>query len=301
MTDVTNILYDPFAPAVQTDPYPIYAVLRREMPVHYVESLDAYAVSRHADVRRVMHDHHTFSSEAMAGWSEQMVLAVFEPTTAEQRQEIAQSGEQMGEYFDEVVAARTGTRGDDLVSVLLRAELEGGALTRQELTVFVFTLLVAGSITTAYLIGNALMALATCPALLMAVRDEPPLVGAIVEETLRHQAPVQLMFRTAMADVDLAGTLIPKGTTVLPLLGSANRERIFSDPDRFDIRRNSTEHLAFGHGVHHCLGAALARLEARVAVEELLARTAFLEPDGAMERVTSLVFRAPTELSLRLA
>jgi cytochrome P450 len=109
------------------------------------------------------------------------------------------------------------------------------------------------------------------------------------------------MFRTATADVDIAGTSIPKGTTVVPLLGSANRdERVFTDPEHFDIRRNSTEHLSFGHGVHHCLGAALARLEARVALEELLASATRLEPDGTMARVTSLVFRGPTELPLRL-
>jgi cytochrome P450 len=235
-------------------------------------------------------------------WSEQMVLAVFEPTTAEQQQEVAINGEEMGEYFDEVVAARAGKQGDDLVSVLLRAELDGGALTRQELTVFVFTLLVAGSITTAYLIGNAAMTLAENPALLTTVRDDPALVGAVVEETLRHEAPVQLMFRTATVDVDLAGITIPKGATVLPLLGSANRdERVFSDPDSFDIRRGSMEHLSFGHGVHHCLGAALARLEARVALQELLASATTLEPAGTMERVTSLVFRGPTELPLRLA
>jgi cytochrome P450 len=406
MTKSTTTVYEPFAMEVQADPYPFYAALRREAPVAYVESLGGYVVSRHADVRRVMHDHHTFSSAAMAElvsrpveigqadgafdeslegsisivgldgadhmrlrtivnrgftprrialleqemrgivrplvarlvedrggdfmaglavpfpttviaemlgvdpqrrddfrrWSEHMVLAVFEPMTDEQRQAVARSGEEMGTYLDEVFAERTSAKGDDLVSVLLRAELEGGSLTRPELAVFVFTLLVAGSITTAYLIGNAVMTLVEDAPLLAALREDAQLVGALVEESLRHQAPVQMMFRTATTDVELAGVTVPQGATVVALLGSANRdERVFRDPDRVDIGRDTTEQLAFGHGVHYCLGAALARMEARVALEELLARVNRLDPAGPMERITSLVFRGPTHLPLHVA
>jgi cytochrome P450 len=400
----TAVAYDPFAPDVQVDPYPVYAELRRTAPVYYVESLGAYAVSRHADVRRVLHDHARFSSEAMAElvsrpvdigrqgdafedlpiegsisivgldgddhtrlrtivnrgftprrigqleqemraiarpfvndlvaagtgdliaglavpfptvviaailgvdparrvdfrrWSEHMVLAVFESVTAEQQAAVVQSGYEMGEYLDGVFAERAGSEADDLVSVLLRAELEGGALTRQELGVFVFTLLVAGSITTAYLIGNTVMQLVQDPALLAALRAEPELVGATVEETLRHQAPVQMMFRTATTDVEIAGSRIPHGATVLPLIGSANRDdRVFPDPDTFDVRRPTGDQLSFGHGVHYCLGAALARMEAKVALEELLRAASTLDPAGETERITSLVFRGPTALPL---
>lgn len=404
MTHTLSSDYDPFAPAVQADPYPYYAALRRAEPVRHVESLDAYAVSRHADVRRVMHDHRTFSSEAMAAlvsrpveignqagvfdepttqtisivgldgddhnrlrtivnrgftprrvaqleqqmrtlaggfvdalvagergdlmadfavpfptvviasmlgidpdrrgdfrrWSEDMVLAVFEPTTPEQQQAIARSGDQMGDYLDAVIAARQGTAGDDLISVLLRAELEGGALTHEELQVFVFTLLVAGSITTAYLIGNVVATLAEDQALQSRLRGDPQLCPSVIEESLRHDAPVQMMFRTAMADIEIAETTIPKGATVLPLIGAANRdETVFADPDHFEPSRNCTEQIAFGHGVHFCLGASLARLEARVAIEELLRRARRLEPIGAIDCVTSLVFRGPTRLLLR--
>ncbi|MGQ0826052.1 MAG: cytochrome P450 [Actinomycetota bacterium] len=404
MTDTPTIEYDPFSLVVQTDPYPSYAALRREAPVTYVESLNGYAISRHADVRRVMHDHRAFSSEAMAAlvtrpaeighdagvfdddptrsisiigldgddharlrtivnrgftprrmaameqeiraiartfvdllvaseasdlqsgfavpfptvviaamlgvgpdqrddfrrWSEQMVLAVFEPTTAEQQAEIARSGEQMGEWLDVQIAKRAGTRVDDLISVLLRAELEGGALTHNELEVFVFTLLVAGSITTAYLIGNAVATLAEQPSLLAAVRADRSAIPAVVEESLRRDAPIQMMFRTATEDVDISGTTIPRGATVVPLIASANRdEAVFANPDHFDPQRNTAEHLAFGHGVHFCLGAALARIEARIAIEELLARAPRLEPFGPIERVTSLVFRGPTSVPLR--
>ncbi|MGH8978596.1 MAG: cytochrome P450 [Acidimicrobiia bacterium] len=400
----TTVAYDPYAPDVQADPYPFYTALRRDAPVYYVESLGAYAVSRHADVRRVMHDHATFSSAAMAElvsrpveigrddnvfeqpvegsisivgldgashtrlrtivnraftprhigelegkmratarsyvkalatrgagdvmaefavqfptaviaailgvdparradfrrWSEHMMRAVFEPLSAEQRETVAQSGSQMGEYLDAVIAERAAHPGDDMVSLLLRAELEGGALTREELAVFVFTLLVAGSITTAYLIGSAVIQLVQDPACQAAVRTEPGLVAAVAEETLRHQSPVQMMFRTATCDVDVAGTRIPEGATLLPLIGSANRdERVFTNPDRFDYGRAPGDALAFGHGVHYCLGAALARLEARVALDELVRASDVLEPVGALERITSLVFRGPTVLPIR--
>jgi cytochrome P450 len=402
----TSVAYDPFATEVQSDPNPFYAALRRESPVYYVESLDAYALSRYGDVRRVMHDHTTYSSEAMAAivsrpveigrdgdvfdlppeeaisivgldgadhmrlrtivnrgftprrigqledemrriarpyvealvsqgcgdlmagfavpfptvviaeilgvdparradfrrWSEHMVLAVFEPMSPEQRDAVLVSGNEMGTYLDVVFAERAGSTDEDMVSLLLRAELEGGALTRQELGVFVATLLVAGSITTAYLIGSAVMQLAQEPRLLGEVRADPTLVGAVVEETLRHQSPVQMMFRTATSDVEIAGTTIPNTATVLPLLGSANRdEQMFTNPESFDVRRPVGESLAFGHGVHHCLGAALARLEARVALQEILRAAAILEPAGTMERITSLVFRGPTTLPLRFA
>ena len=402
----TAVAYDPFAAEVQSDPNPFYAALRREAPVYYVESLDAYAVSRYDDVRRVIHDHTTYSSEAMAAlvsrpveigrdgdefdlpreeaisivgldgadhmrlrtivnrgftprriglledemrriarpyvealvangggdlmagfavpfptvviaeilgvdparradfrrWSEHMVLAVFEPMSAEQRDAVLVSGNEMGAYLDVVFAERLGSTEEDMVSLLLRAELEGGALTRQELGVFVATLLVAGSITTAYLIGSAVMQLAQEPRLLGAVRADPTLIGAVVEETLRHQSPIQMMFRTATSAIDIAGTTIPNNATVLALLGSANRdEQMFTNPDSFDIRRPVGESLSFGHGVHYCLGAALARLEASVALQELLRATAVLEPAGTMERITSLVFRGPTTLPLRFA
>lgn len=405
-----TVAYDPLDPAVQEDPYPTYARLRRVAPVYHVESLDAYAVSRHADVRRVMQDHRTFSSEAMAAlvsrpveysiaalpedeqpaaenmdddisivgtdgethtrlrtivnrgftprrmaeqerdarsiarsfieplvaegggdlqsafavpfptaviasllgvdaerrddfrrWSEHMVLAVFEPTTPQQQAAVAASGQEMGDWLDQVVAERAATDGDDLISVLLRAEMDGGALTAGEMRVFVFTLLIAGSITTAYLIGNAVVALTEDPALLDRARAHPEDIARMVEEALRYDAPVQMMFRTATTDVEVAGFMIPAGATVLPLMGSANRdEGVFPDPDRFDPDRATGEHLGFGHGVHFCLGAALARLEARVAIEELLGAAPHLERTGAVTPMTSLVFRGPTAVPLAL-
>jgi cytochrome P450 len=235
-------------------------------------------------------------------WSEDMVRGVFEPLGPSEQAEVARSGEQMGDWLDAVIAARAGRSGDDLISVLLRAEADGGALTHDELRVFVFTLLVAGSITTAYLIGTIAHLLAERPALLRSVRDDGSRIPAIVEEALRYDTPTQMMFRTATAEVEIAGTTIPRGATVAALLGSANRdELVFADPDRFDTARDASEHVTFGHGAHFCLGAALARIEARVVLEELVACAPRLEPAGPPERVTSLVFRGPTRLPLRYA
>jgi cytochrome P450 len=234
-------------------------------------------------------------------WSEHMVLAVFEPTTPAQQAEIVESGRMMGEWLDDVVARRSGADGDDLISVLLRAEMDGGALTIDEMRGFVFTLLVAGSITTAYLIGSAVVALAEDPSLMARARSRPDDIGKIVEETLRHETPVQMMFRTATEPVEISDVAIPAGATVLPLIGSANRdETVFADPDRFDPDRATGEHLGFGHGVHFCLGAALARLEARVAIEELLAQAPRLELVGEVAQMTSLVFRGPTAVPVSL-
>lgn len=236
-------------------------------------------------------------------WSEHMVRAVFEPMEAAEQAEVARSGQEMGDFLDAVISARSDGAGDDLVSVLLRVEAEGGSLTHLELQGFVFTLLVAGSITTAYLIGTAASLLAAHPEWLRLTQAQELPMAAVVEEVLRYDAPTQLMFRTATTDVVIGGQTIPSGATVIPLLGSANRDpSVFEDPDHFDPRReNAGEHLTFGHGVHHCLGAALARLEARIALEELVARAPRLEPDGDAEPGTSVVFRGPTHLPLRFA
>lgn len=174
-------------------------------------------------------------------------------------------------YFDELIRARRRQQGDDLLSVLFTAEEQGHALTHSELLGFCFLLIIAGNETTTKLLGNAVFWLAENPDQRAAVRDDPTLIAAAVEETLRYDGSTQAMARAATRDVELHGEVIRAGTKVLLLYGSANRdERHWPDADRFDVRRDTAGQLGFGHGVHHCLGAALARLEARVALEELL-------------------------------
>jgi cytochrome P450 len=234
-------------------------------------------------------------------WSEDMVRAVFEPPSAVDRSDLARSSEQMSAWLDDVITTRSTDIGDDLISVLLRAELDGGALTHEELTVFVFTLLIAGSITTAYLIGTATELLATHPQLSKDVQRGAIDTAAVIEETLRFDAPVQIMFRTTTRDVTIDDVTVPQGATIAALLGAANRDpNMFQHPNRFDPNRATTEHLTFGHGVHYCLGAALARIEARIALDELLRAAPHPELAATPDRVTSLVFRGPTKLPLRL-
>jgi cytochrome P450 len=127
------------------------------------------------------------------------------------------------------------------------------------------------------------------------------LIPATVEESLRHDTPAQLMFRTATREAEVAGTVLPKGANVIALLGAANRdESVFAEPDAFVPERDNRDSLAFGHGPHYCLGASLARLEARIAVEELLDRTSTIEPAGQLQRVGSLMFNGPTRLPLHV-
>jgi len=205
-------------------------------------------------------------------------------------------------YLRRVAEERKRRPADDLVSAIV-AEQEGeSGLSVREVVQFVLLLLVAGNETTTNLIGNAVSALLDHPAELARVVDDPALVPDVIEETLRYDPPIQMVFRTATQDVELAGTRIPKGAYVVPLLGSANRdERQFPDPDRFDVGRRPQGHLGFGFGKHFCLGASLARLEARVALEGLLPELTRLEPKGPRERVDSFLVRGPRRLGLRRA
>jgi hypothetical protein len=234
-------------------------------------------------------------------WSDAAVLGVFESVGEEEGRRVGASLAEMGDYFDRVIEERRRRPGDDLVSALVRAEEEQGTLTPTELKTFVFTLLVAGSITTTHLLANAMRALVLHPEELEKVRANPALVPSLVEEALRYDSPVQMLFRTATDGARVAGEEIPKGGIVAPLFASANRdETVFPDPDRFQVARSPRDHLAFGHGIHFCLGAALARLEARTAFEVLLPRIRKPTLEGGPVRwLPSLVFRGPTRLPLR--
>ena len=202
----------------------------------------------------------------------------------------------------QLATARRAEPRDDLVSVLLKSEVEGQLLSDPDFDAFFLLLLVAGNETTTNLIGNTLLASMAHPEQLERVRRDPRLVPSLVEEGLRYCGPIQFLYRHATRDVELAGVPIPAGSLVLPLLASANRdERQFEDAGRFDVTRNAQGHLGFGLGIHFCLGASLARLEARVALEELLARYARFEPaEGRVEYIDSFLVRGPKRLPLRV-
>lgn len=203
-------------------------------------------------------------------------------------------------YLKTVAEERRKRPAEDLISAIVAEQDGETALQVREVVQFVMLLLVAGNETTTNLIGNAVTALLDHPEELAKVAADPGLVAGAIEETLRFDPPVQLVFRTTTRDVEVAGTTIPQGRVVCPLLGSANRdERQFPDPDHFDVARNPRGHLGFGFGKHFCLGASLARLEASAALEALVPELAAFEHPKPRELVDSFLVRGPKHLELR--
>jgi cytochrome P450 len=196
-------------------------------------------------------------------------------------------------YFKALVDERRSAPGDDLLSALLAAEIDGERLDDDELLSFCNLMIVAGNETTTKLLANALYWLWLNPEQRALVRDDPGRIPQWVEETLRYDNSSQIIARVTTEDVELRDSKIPKGERVLLLIGSANRdEDVFEHADRYDILRDTTQMLSFGKGTHFCMGAALARLEARVAFEEWWPRFSNYEirPEGA-ERVHSVNVR----------
>ncbi len=203
-------------------------------------------------------------------------------------------------YLGEVVAERQTRPSDDLIGRLVAASHDDNddePLTAMEITMFVILLLVAGNETTTNLVGNGYAALLGHPDVARRLRADSSLVPAVIEETLRYDGPIQALFRGAAFDVCLAGVDIPAGATVMVAFAAANRDPArFAEPDHFDPGRDARDHVGFGHGIHYCLGASLARLEARIVAETLLARTRSLEPTGEATRVDSLILRGFTHI-----
>jgi cytochrome P450 len=212
-------------------------------------------------------------------WSEGM-LALADtigggPRSSAAAAKFSETHEAMRAYLAELLACRRESRGeerDDLLVRLADAEADGARLTEDEILAFFELLLLAGHETTTNLIANAVLCFAGHPDQLARLRRAPDLLPGAIEEVLRFRSPVQAVFRVTRREATLSGTTIPAGQLVLAFVGAANRDPArFADPDRFDIERRPNAHIAFGHGIHYCVGAPLARLEARVALTELLA------------------------------
>ena len=203
------------------------------------------------------------------------------------------------DYFVPILAGRREEPRDDLISSLAQAEIDGERLSDEEIFCFLRLLLPAGVETTYRSMGNLLFGLLSNPEQLDAVRSDHALIPQAIEEAVRWEAPLLIITRLAARDTELAGMRIPAGSTVMPLLGAANRdEERYPDPDRFDIFRASKPNISWGHGVHVCLGMHLARLEMRVALELLLDRlpNLRLDPEGKDPHIRGQVFRSPTSL-----
>lgn len=180
---------------------------------------------------------------------------------------------EMQSFFADLLAARRREPGDDLVSVLLQSQPGGEAMAEHELIYFCILLLFAGNDTTTNLLGNMFATLAQQPALWQMLRENRSLIGPCIEEALRHETPAQRLYRRAKRDVEISGKLIPQDSLVLLFCGAANRDpSAFPNPDEFRLDRDGRDHVAFGAGIHTCIGAPLARAEARTALHALLDR-----------------------------
>jgi cytochrome P450 len=235
--------------------------------------------------------------EQFLAWTESMVEARPATTPAERNRHPAL---RIYQEFARLLQERRSERRDDLMSALLDAELDGRRLDQDELLGFCFVLIVAGNDTTTNLIAPGAVLLAGHPDQRRLLVEDPGRIPGAVEEMLRFESPAQALPRVTRRPVTLHGREIPEGALVRLVWAAANHdEREFPDADRFDVTRSIPRHLAFGQGVHFCLGANLARLEARVAFEELLARL----PDYALRErprwLTSIWARAHTAVRVR--
>jgi cytochrome P450 len=201
-------------------------------------------------------------------------------------QHFAAASIEMSAYLDQLIKHQesqgTVDEGVNLLLRLSQAEIDGQRLTSADMLGFFQLLLLAGSETTTNLINNAVLCQIEHPDQAELVRRQPELLTDLIEETLRYRSPVQAVFRMTTEDVVLQGRTIPANSLVLPMIGAANRDSVhFDQPERFNVRREPNAHLAFGHGVHFCLGAALARLEARIALADLHQQFSNLELAGS--------------------
>ena len=206
-------------------------------------------------------------------WSEVVALDVDPLLDSQQIRDVQRTVEELFDYLEKIAEDRRRRPQDDLVTALVNAEEDGERLSREDLLINIVLVLVAGNETTRNLIGNGTLALLRNPDQLERLRDDSSLLDSAIDEMLRYDSPVQLDSRIARESVEIGGKRIEPGQRVLCALGAANHDpEVFPDPERFDVGRAPRNHLSFGRGIHYCLGAPLAKLEARVAFAGLLSR-----------------------------
>jgi cytochrome P450 len=225
--------------------------------------------------------------ETFKRWSDAFLSTV--PT--DQAQNLQNVGAMLA-YFGKTAAARREQGAADLITALVEAEVDGEKLEEWEILGFCVLLLIAGNETTTNLIGNMLNALAERPRLWEQLREDRSLLEQVIDESLRHESPVQRLSRYATRDIEVSGVRIPAGDIVRIYYGAANRDpKAFSDPDEFRLDRDLRNHVGFGMGIHYCLGAPLARVEARITLNALLDRYSGIKrgPSPAVRQTASPV------------
>jgi len=239
------------------------------------------------------------SHEQFKEWSDTIAITGFNPAPEPDQVEASEEARLLlDQFFRDEIEARRRKLGDDLISDMVGAELDGDQLTDLEIVSQCNLLLLAGNITTTDLIGNAIKSLIDHPNQLTRLRSQPDLLPNAIEEVLRFESPVTQSGRIANCDIEMGGMTIPKGENLSVVLAAANRDpEVYPDPDHFDITREDVHHHSFGGGRHFCLGAHLARIEGQEAIRALLARFDQLGiGDGGYRWAATPTFRGLSEL-----
>ncbi|OBA58823.1 cytochrome [Mycobacterium sp. 1100029.7] len=228
-------------------------------------------------------------------------FVTFTGSASDGLQERLDAGAWLREYLHNLIDRRRSVPGDDLMSGLIAVEESGDQLTEPEIVSTCLLLLVAGHETTVNLIGNAILAMLREPAQWAALHADPSRVSAVIEETLRYDPPVQMVGRIALHDMEIGGAEVPEGDVMMLLLAAAQRDPAeFDHPDAFDPDRGTLRHLGFGRGVHYCLGAPLARMEAGIALSEAAARFPGARLASAPQYKANVTLRGLSELTVAI-
>ncbi|MBM3362435.1 MAG: cytochrome P450 [Betaproteobacteria bacterium] len=236
-------------------------------------------------------------------WSDDLRLFIGTSRADEDKYRKARSGaDHMSAYFRDVIAQRRATLGDDVITKMLLAQDEKGSLNEDELVAMCMLVLFGGHETTTNLLGSAVVALLEHPQQQKLLRENPQLIDSAVEEFLRYDGPSNSIARVVAVDHELHGKSLKAGERVFAMINAANRDpRRFDRPHDLEIQRSPNRHLTFGQGLHFCLGAPLARLEAKVCINALLGRFASMElGPGDVNWLDALVMRGPSNLPLVL-
>jgi cytochrome P450 len=234
-------------------------------------------------------------------WSDASMVMTQGTLTDAEVDAILASRREFRAFFQDIIRDRRARPREDMISDLCQADVDGDRLTSEEVHGLAMILLTAGGQTTTHMIGNGMNALLDHPELLQEIRANPALIPSFVEESLRYEGPSKMMPRYTTQEVTIRGVTIPPDQIVIALLASANRDPAqFPDPDRFDITREQRGHLGFGHGIHFCSGAPLARMEGRIAFEELLRRIPSFSRNGKSEWLPYLGLRGLRQLPLKI-